>query len=120
MEKWLKDLKEKVKAEYANLSDDEDDMLDEEGAGADVLITGIPQGEGSDDEEDENSDSGGGQPPAKRPRMRMSRKSVDVQIAEVGKELLLDLGIGRASRSASQLSRSSRASSFDFDGPISD
>ena len=120
MEKWLKELKEKLKAQYGNLPDDEDnEVLDEEGDGADILITDMPQGEGSDDEEHESSDSEDGQPPAKRLRMRMSRKSADAHIAEVGKELSLDLGIGKALRSASQLSRSSCASSFDFDGATS-
>lgn len=45
MEKWLKTLKEKLKA-GGNLCDDEDDednVLDEDGAGAGTLITGIPR-----------------------------------------------------------------------------
>lgn len=50
----------------------------------------------------------------------MSRQSVDAQIVEVGKDLLFDLGIGRASCSASQLSQSSHASSFDFGDSLSD
>ena len=73
MEKWLKDLKEKLKAEYGNLPDDEDnDMLDEEGAGADTLLTGIPQEEESEDGEYENCDGGDSQPPAKRPSITFS------------------------------------------------
>ena len=105
MNDWLIQLKGKQKDEYSNLSTDDSEGLDEDGAGADVPVVDILQEEKSEDESEDN------QPPAKRARLRMSRISVDAQIAEVGRDLLLDLDIDRRSRSMSQLSRSSRASS---------
>ena len=105
MNDWLIQLKGKQKDEYSNLSTDDSEGLDEDGAGADVPVVDILQEEKSEDESEDN------QPPAKRARLRMSRISVDAQIAEVGRDLLLDLDIDRRSRSMSQLSRSSCASS---------
>ena len=100
MEDWLIHLKGKQKDEHSNLCSD-DEKLDEDDAGADVPI----------EEEDDEHSSGGSQPPAKRARMRMSRMSSDAQVVEMGRDILLDLSIGRGLRSMSQLSRSSRASS---------
>ena len=108
MEGWLNQLKGNQKDEHSNLSSDEDEGLDEDGAGADVPAMDILQEE---ENEGDNNSSGDDQPPRKKARTRMSRISVDAQIAEVGRDLLLDLGIERKSRSMSQLSRSSRASS---------
>lgn len=100
LEKWLVHLKGKQKDKHGNLFSD-DEGLDKDGAGADVPV----------EEESDGYSSGDSQPPIKRAKMRMSRMSVDAQIAGVGRDLSLDLDIGRGSRSMSQLSRSSRASS---------
>lgn len=118
MQKQLADLKDKQKKAHKNLTNDDltdddsdDEKLDEEGAGADVLIMGGNGGEenNSNEEEEGDGDSEDDEPPAKR--ARMSRMSVDAQIAQIGMNPLFGLDTGRMSRSMSHLSRSSRASS---------
>jgi len=94
MQEWLRDLKAKHKKEHRNLQEDDGDRSMEEDS---------TSGDGGDDE-----------PPAKR--MKMSRMSVDAQIAQAGDDgLLADLDAGRMTRSMSCLSRSSRASSIASD-----
>ena len=109
MDPWLDDLRGKQKKDQNNLPDDDDDdddddeRLDGDGAGADIPV------EGQEDSDDNSS--GDDQPPVRW--IGMARKSVDAHMAQVGRELLFDLEVGRRSRS--MLSRSSRAPSVASD-----
>lgn len=103
MEQRLADLKKKQKEEYSNISDNDDEKLDAEGAGADVPIMG-----GDEEESWSSDDSEDDEPPAKR--VRLARVSADAHVVQAG--MNFDLDVGRISRSMSRLSRSSRASSI--------
>lgn len=94
MQKWLEDLRMKQKKEHRSLLENDREDGNEDG------------GKGSEDKSSSSED----EPPPKR--MKMSRKSVDAQIAQVGNDLLASLdSSSRITRSSSHLSCSSRASS---------
>ena len=115
---WFKDLMKRQKEEEKNPIDDYED-LDEDVAGADVVIMGQLQ------EEDEE-DGGDDEHPAKR--AKISRQSADAEMVQFGMGLLSEPGPSRVTRSFSRSSAgsssggsaSSSARDSDSEGSICD